>query len=416
MVTALEKRELIETIVDCIIYKKDIGELHQRIHEHLLRDTVNGKLYKYRSFDRKGYSIKSIKNGTLYCANPTTFNDPFDCKIGITLLDYFEKVNPEDSCLIKTIFEKLPLVMDGELDLADCSDEERALIEKILQNNSFNQATSNQDNNGVDNPNKNTFISEVLKTTLSDDRFRDSIGSYADKICEVVATITPNSLSSLPNNSSIREILAVANGLDPDADEIDIMIKVGKKLFPEYIQDFEAARKNIEDINTQMTDNMKKLFRVCCLCTSFKNKLMWSHYSNSHTGFCIEYDFSGNDRTALQNLPFPIYYSNARPTVPWENTVDNSTQNSEAAAFKLMVGMLTKGDTWEYENEWRILISGKANPKIKMPKISCIYLGVSISPKNRAKILKIAKKKQIPVKQMKIDRGTYDLHAEDLLF
>ena len=95
---------------------------------------------------------------------------------------------------------------------------------------------------------------------------------------------------------------------------------------------------------------------------------------------------------------------------------DNSTQNSEAAAFKLMVGMLTKGDTWEYENEWRILISGKANPKIKMPKISCIYLGVSISPKNRAKILKIAKKKQIPVKQMKIDRGTYDLHAEDLLF
>lgn len=415
MVTALEKRELIEAIVDCIIYKKDIGELHQRIHETLLRDTVNGKLYKYRSFDRKGYSIKSIKNGTLYCANPTTFNDPFDCKIGITLLDYFEKVNPKDSYLIKTIFEKLPLIMDGELNLENCNDEERSLIEKVLQHNSFSQVTSNQENNGIDNPNNITFISEVLKTTLSDDRFKDSIRPYADKICQVVATITPKSLSSLPNNSSIREILAVANGLDPDADEIDIMIKVGEKLFPEYIQDFKIARKNIENINTQMTGNMKKIFRACCLCTSFKNKLMWSHYSNSHTGFCIEYDFSGNDRTALRNLPFPIYYSNTRPTVPWENTVDNSTQNSEAAASKLMVGMLTKGDTWEYENEWRILIGGKENPMIKMPKITCIYLGASISRKNRTKILKIAKKNQIPVKQMKIDRGTYDLHAEDLL-
>jgi len=56
-----------------------------------------------------------------------------------------------------------------------------------------------------------------------------------------------------------------------------------------------------------------------------------------------------------------------------------------------------------------------------------IYYSCGISPndlpqtedelwKKLDEIKKIAKKKQIPVKQMKIDRGTYDLHAEDLLF
>ena len=50
-----------------------------------------------------------------------------------------------------------------------------------------------------------------------------------------------------------------------------------------------------------------------------------------------------------------------------------------------------------------------------MPKISCLYLGACISHDNRSKILDIAKENGIPVKQMKVDRGIYELHAEELL-
>ena len=415
-VASSEKKALVEAIVDCIIHKKDIVELHKKIHEMLLRDTVNGKLYKYRSFDRKGYSIKSIKDGTLYCSHPESFNDPFDCKIGITVFDYFERVNPKGSSLIRAVFEKLPKVMDGELDLKDCDDEERSLIEKVLQNNLFHQALNTHKNQSTDALSKDaqSFVAEALKSMILDEKFKDYNGSRVDELCKIVTTITPNNIATV-NNSSVRETLAIAFGLSPDADELDIMIKMGQTACPEHLHYFTTARKNLEDINTLSTKNMNKAFRACCLCTSFKNKLMWSHYSNSHTGFCLEYDFSGNDKTALRNLPFPIYYSNARPTIPWENTVDLSTQNSEEAATKLMIGMLAKGDTWEYENEWRILIGGNENPKLKMPKITCIYLGASINQKDRTKILKIAKKKQIPVKQMRIDSGRYELHAEDLL-
>ena len=50
-----------------------------------------------------------------------------------------------------------------------------------------------------------------------------------------------------------------------------------------------------------------------------------------------------------------------------------------------------------------------------MPPISCIYLGVSISDDDKTDILNIAKEKNYKVKQMVVDRGTYDLHAKDIV-
>lgn len=48
------------------------------------KDTINGKLYKYRSFDKNEYALVNLNDGTLHCSKPSEFNDPFDCKIGIT--------------------------------------------------------------------------------------------------------------------------------------------------------------------------------------------------------------------------------------------------------------------------------------------------------------------------------------------
>jgi len=53
----------------------------------------------------------------------------------------------------------------------------------------------------------------------------------------------------------------------------------------------------------------------------------------------------------------------------------------------MMLGLLTKDDAWEYENEWRILINASENSELAMPKISCVYLGASIEKENKVKIL-----------------------------
>jgi hypothetical protein len=141
---------------------------------------------------------------------------------------------------------------------------------------------------------------------------------------------------------------------------------------------------------------------------------MWSHYADSHKGFCIEYDYSQVDEETLNKLPMPIVYSLKRPLLPWKAMFDKSPENIQEACNLLMLGLLTKDSAWEYENEWRILINSSDDAELVMPRISCIYLGASIDRINKAKVLKIAKERGIPVKQMKVDRGEYALHAEDV--
>lgn len=76
-----------------------------------------------------------------------------------------------------------------------------------------------------------------------------------------------------------------------------------------------------------------------------------------------------------------------------------------------MMALLSKDKAWEYEREWRILISSKMGRYAKMPPISCIYLGIQCSEKDRTAIIEMAKKRRIPVRQMVADRGEYDLHS-----
>ena len=49
-----------------------------------------------------------------------------------------------------------------------------------------------------------------------------------------------------------------------------------------------------------------------------------------------------------------------------------------------------------------------------MPKITCIYIGVGCDEIDKAFILDIAKEKDIPVKQMVMDRGEYRVYAREI--
>ena len=97
--------------------------------------------------------------------------------------------------------------------------------------------------------------------------------------------------------------------------------------------------------------------------------------------------------------------------MPWEAAFEKTPENMKSAIRQFVIGLLTKDSEWSYENEWRVLVSATISPDIKMLRISCVYIGASTSDENRRKILEIARKNGIPVKQIKVDRGKYALHA-----
>lgn len=141
-----------------------------------------------------------------------------------------------------------------------------------------------------------------------------------------------------------------------------------------------------------MKESSRKLFdkmRICCFTTSKDNLLFWSHYANSHKGFCIEFDAE-----ALPiSMAFKMEYSDQYP-------IHEYPMPDDARAFKIA---LRKSSEWQYENEYRTIFTplAKADPRLphdgeslilKPQTIKNIYLGAQMSEASRIVLLEIIEK------------------------
>lgn len=419
MISSEEKKKVIEDMIKMSYQKNEPLELQRQLHAFLLRDTNGGKLYKYRSFDKDGYSLKNLQEGTLHCSKADAFNDPFDCKIGVTFQSMYAAKYETEFDEVSKVLEKYIKVAQGESQIEDCSVDEQRMINKLLASKILNDFFINNDDKAETEEelallltNNYCVVVELMQIVLSDEAFRDSLGICADMLPRMLERVSPEGMLLISSEDASVEDYARANGVVEDTDEVGLNMLLSQKLYPEHNGAVEDVQRLLDEMDSKLAEKMKNLFLVGCLCTSYKNRLMWSHYADSHKGFCIEYDFSEPEDEVLSKLPLPVFYSENRPLVPWKAAIDNSVENMEEAYAEIMMGLLTKDKEWEYENEWRILIGATEDSEFKMPRVSCIYLGASIEKENRDKVIAIAKERNIPVKQMKVDRGAYDLHAE----
>ena len=420
MVSFEEKRKKIEDIVRKLCQKIQPLEFQLQLHELLMEDTNGGKLYKYRSFDKEGYSLKNLQEGTLHCSRTDAFNDPFDCKIGVTFSSLYTAQYENELTVLSEIFGKYIKIIQGKSRIDEFNVNEQRVINNLLDSKILNEFIYNDYKIETQEEvamllNNNAFvILELMKIVLSDKMFKGTLGICAYMLPRLMENISPEGMILLSDENSSFEDYARAKGIIEDTDEIGLVTLLMHNLYPEYNEAVEDIQRFIDGMDHNLADKMKSLFLVGCLCSDYKNRLMWSHYANGHKGFCVEYDFSGTEKETLEKLPLPVLYSENRPLVPWKAKIDNSFANKEEAYAEIVIGLLTKDRIWEYENEWRILINSMTDTELQMPKISCIYLGANIEEENREKIIDIAKIKNIPVKQMKVDHGAYDLHAEDV--
>ena len=418
MISSEEKKAFLEEIIPLAAYPSKKDEIQQKQYDFLLKNTNGGKLYKYRTLDSHGYALNSLINGTLHCSRADTFNDPFDCKIGVTFQSIYKAKWGTELDLIESAFEKFYLVTIGALSIDYCSSDEQRIINALSKNDKIMQfiadtkkGFSTQEEVTAYLQTHMSVLTELLGTVLSDPTLSGSLGITKDFLPKIAEKITPDDVYNYSDDGATFQDFARMNGVDADTDEIGLTMLLSNKLQPEN----KAAADNIENLldgmSRKMTEKMNALFLIGCLATDPKNRLMWSHYADCHKGFCIEYDFNS---LKDEVLPFPIVYSENRPLIPWKAAIDHTPESIKEATADLTLGILTKDQAWEYENEWRVLLPAANPPELKVP-ITAIYLGAHISPENKAIIFEIANNHKIPVKQMKTDRGAYELHAEDVL-
>lgn len=166
-------------------------------------------------------------------------------------------------------------------------------------------------------------------------------------------------------------------------------------------------------------NKIKDAVRVVCLSEVYDSMLMWSHYAQNHTGFCIEYDFEEKDM--FYKHLHPVVYTKERYAV---SKIDMLDGNKEF----LYKTTCRKSDVWSYEKEWRIITANynKVMPqKLKYPNgnyvldlktnIKAFYLGAKILDNFKDEIIQFGKMNGIVVYQMMLSPKTYELQAQKIV-
>jgi Protein of unknown function (DUF2971) len=201
-----------------------------------------------------------------------------------------------------------------------------------------------------------------------------------------------------------------------------------RKITRELLKDSDAPHKDklillieafsgkpSDDSAKRMSDWFRSGYSVLSLSENSSSTLMGSHYSNSHKGFVIEYDFSRLDYNDLRRrLCFPVFYTKKpRDATRYMAKTDMTNYNCLFGQFMCLI----KKDEWAYEKEWRIvhaLGARYANKELPMPEPSAIFLGAQVAPDDEVKMRDLCHTRAIPLKKMEQRSGSYDLGVIDM--
>lgn len=124
--------------------------------------------------------------------------------------------------------------------------------------------------------------------------------------------------------------------------ELASLIKKGR-----YTQKGNRMIDRLSDNVNLMIDN----YYFYCLSSKNNSNLMWSHYANSHKGFCIEFKARYFDADK-------VVYENEIPQIRVSDLIIQQFQpNSENLGITIWKALRTKLKEWEYEDEYRFQAS-----------------------------------------------------------
>ena len=256
-------------------------------------------------------------------------------------------------------------------------------------------------------------------TTVDFERLVDLETNNLKRECvnQIIELIRPYSSEETYENAK-NKILAITrkDGTVPANFMLDLSLEL-QEMAPEYKEIIVQLVNwivgipemlNKPEISNQLEPlfltayNARKETGICSLAESNDIDYMWNKYAKDYSGYCIEYDVSDYE----YNIGIlPVIYQDERETNIIMQLVGSfigqmitgfSNGQIQADSSYFIRLFLTKYKKWEYQKEWRLI--GKANDKMKAPKINCIYLGKNVSEENREAIVSFARKHNIEVK------------------
>lgn len=117
---------------------------------------------------------------------------------------------------------------------------------------------------------------------------------------------------------------------------------------------------------------------ILCITEVPDDLLMWSHYANSHRGFCL--GFERTEQNILGRQARPVVYQDDYPRLTAANFDKKTNPNSADVLW------LTKSTHWAYEREWR-LIEPEGNKLCHLDvRVTTVMCGMRMPREDRARL------------------------------
>ncbi|MHA7128632.1 DUF2971 domain-containing protein [Algoriphagus namhaensis] len=251
-------------------------------------------------------------------------------------------------------------------------------------------------------------------------KYRDFHNEYNKRILFNFEIFLPS--TTMFNDPYEGSIPFIYNPKDPTDENLYIkMREVAKYTYPDWSDQqieeycFEAKQKDLlndpKHMKEQLLENRRKIdetFGILSLTPKYLNYLMWSHYGNSHKGFCIGFDSEALFET-IEGSIGPVDYQEEIPKM------DLFGDTMEFFVKQLS----TKSKVWEYEEEYRIVKADGSKTTVQIDKniIKHIVLGCKMKHEEKVEIIEFAISEKIPciISELKLNLETFKLD-ESIVF
>lgn len=361
---------------------------------------AGGLFYQYRPCRRNAetiYDIENIRHGVVYAQTPLNMNDPFDSMIGFSA----EKVYSE--CISMLV------------DALKTDEVTKALVVALLQHRAFGKMAE-----------LIVCIKEIKqyliqkRTTMH--QTMTMLESFVKINSKILYSKAPKKLRSMFLENTFYALMILISKLD-DVDITEDNIMALLKM-DEILDELHEAAINLRD--TKYVDELRKFLSqitVTCFSTSgWDNQLMWSHYANSYSGICVEYDFTKIDD--FIGFIYPVKYTKERPTLSLQDVGvggfslkgDDKIVPCDVDIMNIISYMLCKNTCWDYEQEWRIINIGKENTPIfiNLPYIKSITFGPKTDGLCKKLLMEVCKENGICCYDLMLNAENYKIERREI--
>lgn len=325
---------------ESIIKVTDIpnDNLDEYCHDLLAALPNSGKLYKYRSFIGESFknTYDSLVNGYLWIPSADLLNDDFDSILFGDALSYHRRM----------------------VDYL-CHDNDKFIFFSLKK--------------------KGKTLWEK-KSIFSDIPFEDLLSCFDEHNFELIderllALLTKYFYDQVARKQALNEI--------------KLLIKESIGLL---------CAESFATETYQYNRDLCNRLHVFSMSDSYDLDNMWGYYADSGKGFCIEYDFSkmlalDDDSKKILLNTYKVQYSKSPKLFDIEAYTEVTFfENSSVDLYKRLISSIlsqtvTKDETWDRENEWRIVI-GDIEPKVFIDIVSGIIIDRrSIEEPNAKKLI-----------------------------